>query len=102
MRTTEWEQALAQGAQLYVRFSVVPPVLVSYSVLLATQADDGQWHTVRVYDNAHDQHEMHRYTRRGGKQPGVVVHHGSANGAMRDAISSIRHGFEEMITAWQQ
>lgn len=68
-------------------------------VLLALH--EGEWHTVRVYDNAHGANEMHRYTLAEGKQAAEPVHAGEAGRAMRTARDEILAGFEKMIEAWR-
>lgn len=87
------------GARRISKYTTERGELTSYSVTLST-LHEGRWHTVRVYDNAHGQHEMHRHTLAGGKQTGEVFHHGTASDAYNSARSLVDEGYEEMITAW--
>ncbi len=43
----------------------------------------------------------YRYTRKLGKQPGVVFHRGTLGEGMRAAKQSIRDRYEEMIEGWR-
>jgi hypothetical protein len=73
--------------------------LTRYSVILV--AWHGRtWHTVRVYDNTHDNHDMHRHTISEGKQPAERIHDGTPSEAFNDALRAIRDGYEEMIAGW--
>jgi hypothetical protein len=72
---------------------------VSYSVALIA-SHHGSWHTVRVDDNAHGPHDMHRHTLSGGKQPAQRFQHGTASEAFNAALAAIRGGYEEMIAGW--
>lgn len=68
-----------------VEFKTVRRDVVDYAVVLLVDVD-GKIETVRVYDGAHGQNELHRYTRSGGKQPAEVVHDGTLGEGMRAAI----------------
>lgn len=46
--------------------------VIDYSVVLVIEVD-GRMETVRVYDGAHGENELHRYTREGAKQDGPSV-----------------------------
>jgi hypothetical protein len=60
---------------MYVRFTTRRRDVTNYAVLLAIEWDQTQ--TFRLYDSAHGFNEMHRYTRKGGKQPGEASHSGT-------------------------
>jgi hypothetical protein len=95
----EFTDELPGGALRRARYATERGVLTTYSVVL-TAWRDGREHTVRSYDNAHGQNEMHRHTLSGGKQPAEVFHHGSASEAMNAAWDEIKTGYEEMIAGW--
>jgi hypothetical protein len=76
-------------------------VLTRYSVVLLT-LHNGEWQTVRVYDNTHTRHDMHRHTLSGGKQPAEVFHHGTPSEAYNAALELVGEGFEEMIAGWHR
>lgn len=102
MQTTSYRLRLSEGASLVVWFVTERTRVLSYAiVLLAYEA--GDWHTVRVYDNAHGEHEMHRYTARGGKQPAEpVIRGGDAGDAMRAARDEVMGGYERMVEGWRR
>lgn len=89
-----------RGVKLHVRFHRVRSEVTDYALVLVVDVD-GQSETVRIYDAAHGFNEMHRYTRKLGKQPAEVVHRGTLGEGMRAAKRAIRDGFEEMIDGWQ-
>ncbi len=82
-----------------VEFKTVRRDVVDYSIVLLVEVD-GEVETVRVYDGAHGQNELHRYTRSGGKQPAEAAHGGTLGEGMRAAIKDIKRGYEAMIEAW--
>jgi hypothetical protein len=55
----EWIVPLEQeGIRILVRHGGRP--MTRYAAMLQTLRD-GQWRTIRLIDNAHDTHHMHRY-----------------------------------------
>jgi hypothetical protein len=62
--------------------------------------DDGT-ETVRVYDSAHGLNEMHRYTRDGSKQNGVVFSIATLGEGMRTAILDIKERYLAMVEGWE-
>jgi hypothetical protein len=77
------------------------PGVVDYSVVLVVEEGD-RTETVRVYDGAHGENELHRYTQDGGKQAAEVFDRGTLGEGMRAAIKDIKHGYEEMIDGWHR
>lgn len=75
--------------------------VVDYSVVLAVK-HEGRAETVRVYDGAHGENELHRYTRDGGKQVAEVFDRGTLGEGMRVAIDEVKHGYDEMIKGWER
>jgi hypothetical protein len=73
--------------------------VVDYSVVLVVK-QEGCTETVRVYDGAHGENELHRYTRDGGKQAAEIFDRGTLGEGMRAAIDAIKHGYDEMIKGW--
>jgi hypothetical protein len=74
--------------------------VIGYSVVLVAQHEDA-WHTIRVYDNAHGQNEMHRHTRAGGKQRAEAFLSGDFGAAMRAARAEVLAGYDRMMEAWR-
>jgi hypothetical protein len=101
MSETGYRDQLDAAAAIDVRFTTAREAVIEYSVVLLA-LDGAQWRTVRLYDNAHGAHDMHRYTRSGDKQPAQAFHQGTAAEAMRDAVAAIRAGHQEMIEAWRR
>ncbi len=96
-----YEYALdaARTVWLTVRFETVRREIVGYAVVLSVHVG-GRRDTVRVYDAAHGFNELHRHTRRGGKQPGEPFHAGTLGEGMRAAIAECADRYEMMIEAW--
>jgi hypothetical protein len=88
------------AAWLSVDFTTDRRGVTDYSVVLVVD-DGGRAMTVRVYDGAHGENELHRYTRRGGKQAAEIFHRGTLGVGMRTAIEAIKCGHESMIEAWR-
>lgn len=98
----EWEAELdaVPGARMSVAFRTEKGEVVAYSIVLVLATRFGV-ETVRVYDAAHGFNEMHRYTRDGGKQNGVVFSSGNLGEGMRTAMEAIKYGHREMIEGWK-
>ena len=91
---------IAISAGVRVRFSQTGRPIERYSVvLLAFEQDD--WQTVRVYDNHQGTHHMHRYTRKGGKQPEAPFHAGPTKEAIPAAIDHLKAHWEAIIESWR-
>jgi hypothetical protein len=88
-------------ADMVVRLVTDDGVLIEYALVLTIRSGDA-WTTVRVFDNAHGSHEMHRYTRKGGKRPAERFHDGTASEAAGAARLWIVEGWEEMVEAWRR
>jgi hypothetical protein len=88
---------------MYVAYEIgqYGPDVMDYSVVLVVEVDDRK-ETVRVYDGAHDENELHRYTREGGKQAAEVFSFANLGEGMRAAITEIVDGYEEMIDGWHR
>jgi hypothetical protein len=86
---------------MHVEFKTDRRDVVDYSIVLLVEVD-GTMETVRLYDGAHGENQLHRYTSRDGKQPAKVVHHGDLGQGMRTAIEEIEHRYEAMIESWQK
>jgi hypothetical protein len=91
----------AFGAWMHVEFATDRRDVTDYAVVLLVEVSEQQ-ETVRVYDGAHEQNEMHRYTRQGGKQAAEVFHRGTLGAGMRAAIEQVTRGYQPMIEAWRR
>jgi hypothetical protein len=86
---------------LRVEFTTRGSDIVDYAVVLLLDTDKGT-ETIRVYDGAHGNNEMHRYTRGKGKQAATLFHSGTLGEGMRAAIEVIEDGYREMIEGWER
>ncbi len=89
------------GAMLSVEFVSERREVTDYAVVLLLEME-GAAETIRVYDGAHGHNEMHRHTRREGKQAGVPFHGGTLGEGMRAATEEIESGYSEMIEGWEK
>jgi hypothetical protein len=97
--TVEVDKAL--GAWRHVRFSIEIRDVIDYAVVLLFEEQE-QSKTVRVYDGTHGVNELHRYTRRGGKQAAEVFHSGTLGMGMRAAIDEIERNYRSIIEGWRK
>jgi hypothetical protein len=95
----EHEHFLANDAKLVIQWLREHKQLVSYTVVLAVERS-GQWQTVRLWDNSHGRHDMHRYTPE--KQPATKFHDGTAEQALHAAIDHARTCWEALIASWEK
>lgn len=98
---TSYRDEFDTEAAIEVRFFTQHGEVVDYAVVLVVK-EQGDWHAIRVYDNAHQINDMHRYNREGEKQPAETFHLGSASEALQSAIETIRSGYSEMIESWRR
>jgi hypothetical protein len=89
---------IAEG--VLIRFNQSGRPIERYSVVLLL-FEDGDWQTVRIYDNHLGTHHMHRYTRKGGKQPESAFHEGSTAEAIPAAIGHLKAHWEAIIESWR-
>jgi hypothetical protein len=89
------------GVILSVYFKAHGSAVLSYSLVLLAELD-GRIETIRVYDSSHGFNEMHRYTREGGKQNGVVVNRATLGEGMRAAMEDIKDRYLAMIEGWEE
>jgi hypothetical protein len=90
-----------RSARMMVRWQTERGEVVDYAVTLVA-LDEGRYRTIRAFDSAHGVNELHRYTRSGGKQPGVVFHHGTLAEGLRAAQLEVKRGWAEMIEGWRR
>lgn len=89
-------------AWIYVEFTTDRRAVTDYAVVLYVEEDTGAVETVRVYDGAHGENEMHRYPHQGGKQAAEIVSRDTLGAGMRAAIKEVKHGYREMIDSWRK
>lgn len=86
---------------LHVEFTTARRTVMDYAIVLLLQVD-GRLETVRVYDGAHGENELHRYGKQAGKEPGEIFHRGTLGEGMRAAIGEAERGYQAMIEAWER
>lgn len=91
----------ALRAFVHVKFKTERREVVDYAIVLLVDVD-GQMRTVRLYDGAHAENELHRYTKQGGKQPAKIFHRGTLGQGMRAAIEDIDSGYQAIIESWHE
>lgn len=101
MGETGYRDRLDLDAWIDVRFLTRRSEVTDYAVVLLA-VEGGELCAVRVYDNAHQAHDMHRYNREGVKQAAETFHQGSTGEAMRSAIEAVRSGYRGMIDSWRR
>lgn len=101
VQTTAYRDQLDSDTSIDVQFRTVQAEVSEYAVVLLTQVND-RLRAVRLYDNAHGGHDMHRYTYDGVKQRPETFHRGSASAALQSAIGAVRSGYSEMIESWRR
>jgi hypothetical protein len=103
MRTheTSYRTRLDFEAVIDVRFLTRRGEVIDYAVVLLVR-ERGELQAVRVYDNTHGDHDMHRYNREGVKRVADTFHRGSASEALQSAIEAVRSGYCEMIESWRR
>jgi hypothetical protein len=89
---------LAPDVRVVIQRSSAHPV--EYAIMLLVERD-GEWHTVRTFDNAHDptEHHEHRYV--GSEKQEPIITHGSVNDAMHAAEVKIRGGWSDIVRSWE-
>jgi hypothetical protein len=91
------------GIRIRWRRSESPPPY-TYAVTVEVRSEDASWATVRLWDNADDvdEHHMHEYTRRDGKQKPMIRSFDSINEAMAAAITEARRNAAEIVRQWER
>jgi hypothetical protein len=95
--TEPFIRPLAPEARLLVELEGRP--LQRYAVMLQLRAD-GRWQTIRLLDNAHGDHHMHRYTG-SEKQPAERFAEGSVNEIAPMAIRYLIDHWEAIAESWK-
>jgi hypothetical protein len=91
------------GVRIRWRRSEAPPPY-TYAVTVEAEEQKGAWTTVRLWDNADDvnEHHVHEYTRREGKQKPMIRRFDSVNEAMAAAIVEARRDAVEIVRQWRR
>lgn len=95
--TDPFIRPLADEARLLVEFDGQP--LERYAIMLQLQIE-GRWQTIRLLDNAHGDHDMHRYTGT-EKQPAERFAEGSVNEVAPQAINYLIKHWKAIAESWR-
>ena len=90
-------RGLGENARILVEFDGRP--LERYAIMLQLQID-GRWQTIRLFDNAHGDHDMHRYTG-SEKQPAERFAEGAVNEIAPQAIDYLIEHWEAIADSWR-
>ena len=92
------------------RYRLAPDVLVEiqrssthpveYAIMLLVERER-EWHTVRLFDNAHDSNEHHEHRYVGSEKQEPIVTRGSVNDAMHAAEVKLRGGWFDIVRNWE-
>ncbi|MEJ7894525.1 MAG: hypothetical protein WKF94_17985 [Solirubrobacteraceae bacterium] len=94
----EWLVPLErEDARILVRRGGRP--ITDYAAMLQLLAR-GQWQTIRLIDNAHDQHHMHRYAGE-TKVEGVPFTEGEPREVVPMAVAYLVRAADSIIDGWQ-
>lgn len=88
---------LSTDARILVDLEGCP--MQRYAVMLQLRIE-GRWQTIRLLDNAHGDHDMHRYTG-SEKQPAERFSEGSASEVAPKAIRYLIDHWEAIAKPWK-
>lgn len=88
---------LSDDARILIEFEGRP--LERYAIMLQLQIE-GRWQTIRLFDNAHGDHDMHRYTG-DEKQPAERFAEGATNEIAPQAISYLIDYWKAIADSWR-
>jgi hypothetical protein len=95
--TEPFIRPLAKDARVLVELEGRP--LERYAIMLQLRIE-GRWQTIRLLDNAHGDHDMHRYTD-SEKQPAERFAEGQANKVAPKAIRYLIDHWEAIAESWK-
>lgn len=95
--TDPFIRPLAEDARILIEFEGRP--LECYAIMLQLRIED-RWQTIRLFDNAHGHHDMHRYTG-SEKQPAERFAEGSVNDVAPKAIRYLVDYWEAIAESWK-
>lgn len=95
--TDPFIRPLADDARILIEFDGRP--LERYAIMLQLRIE-GDWQTVRLLDNAHGDHDMHRYTG-SEKQPAERFAEGAVNEIAPQAIDYLIEHWKAIADSWR-
>lgn len=101
MPEADFRYLLTEDAEIVVELITEQGKISRYSVVLLAR-EEGEWRTIRVYDNHLGVPHMHRYTQAGIKQAGEKTGEATASDGYNIALERVRTGFQGMIDGWRR
>lgn len=98
-RKNSWMLDDADKVRLVTERSSTTPVEYAFMLIVLC---DGQWHTVRTFDNAHSPEEHHEHAYRGDDKQEPIVTHGPVNEAMAAVRRKIDAEWADIVSEWEQ
>jgi hypothetical protein len=95
--TELFNRRVADGVRVHVVFEGRP--LEHYAIMLQLRIE-GRWQTIRLLDNAHGDHDMHRYTGT-VKQPAERFAEGPVNEVAPQAIAYLVKHWKSIAESWK-
>jgi hypothetical protein len=74
---------------------------VEYAIVLLVRRD-GRWHTVRIFDNAHNPQEHHEHPYIGSEKQPPIITRGPVNDAMHAAELKLRSDWRDIVHEWER
>lgn len=97
----EFFVAVSVDVRVRARLRNRPPT--QYAISLEAHSEEtGSFETIRLFDNAHGAHEMHRFRPGTGKMPGEIFFHGNTNAAIPAAIDLLKRDWQEIVVAYRR
>jgi len=93
-----FSRLLASDARVLVETDEGRP-FERYAVMLQVRAGEG-WTTILLFDNAHGQHDLHRYTG-SEKQPAVRFLEGTPQEVVPAAVRHLVDRWEAIVRTWK-
>jgi hypothetical protein len=93
----EWIHPIDQSIRVLVRHEGRP--ITTYAVMLQAHRS-GKWRTIRLIDNAHGHHHMHRFDGP-TKLDGVPFAEGNIVDVIPEAIGYLRTAWRSIIDGWE-
>ena len=95
--TDPFTRRLSADARILVHLEGRP--MERYAVMLQLRIE-GKWQTIRLLDNAHGDHDMHRYTG-SRKQPAERFAEGTVSEVAPEAIRYLIDHWEAIAESWK-
>jgi hypothetical protein len=93
----EWIRLIDMTTRVLIRYEGRP--ITTYAVMLQVRRD-GKWLTIRLVDNAHGHHHMHRFDGP-TKLEGVPFAQGNTVDVIPEAIGFMLEAWPSIVEGWE-